>query len=116
MSKSFTTVALLHGKEPLRRHMACEIRYDDGYLYLDHCGRLLKKLVGEGDEWIVVPNPTAQGTTAFNALAGTSLGFGFRSASLTLDRTSADEVIADEEAEAFIKQAGDALGMVIDEL
>jgi hypothetical protein len=116
MSKPFTTVTLLHGKEPLLRHMTCEVRYDDGYLYLDHCGRLLKKLVGEGAEWIVAPNPTAQATTVFNILSSTSLGFSFRAASLTLDRTTADEVIAAEEAEEFIRQAGDVLEMVIDEL
>lgn len=116
MSKAFTTFTPLHGKEPLLRYMACEVRYNDGYLYLDHCGRLLKKLVGEGAEWIVAPNPTPQGTTVFNVLAGTSLGFSFRSASMTLDRTAVDEVITAEEAEAFIKQAGDVLEMVIDEL
>jgi hypothetical protein len=74
MSKSFTTVNLLHGKEPILRHMTCEVRYE-GYLYLDHCGRLLKKLVGDGSEWIVAPNPTVQGTTAFNIVTGTSLVF-----------------------------------------
>jgi hypothetical protein len=116
MSKSFTTVTPLHGKEPLLRHMTCEVRYDGGYLYLDHCGRLLKKLIGDGAEWIVAAQPTAQETTVFNLVAGTSLGFSFRAARLTLDRTTADEKIATEEMEAFIKQAGDVLEMIIDEL
>jgi hypothetical protein len=116
MSKAFTTVALLRGKEPILRHMTCEVRYDGGYLYLDQCGRLLKKLVGSGADWIVAPHPTPQGTTAFNVLAGTSLGFGFQSASLKLDRTASDEKIEVEEVEAFIKQTGDVLEMVIDEL
>src|SRR5262245_27201153 len=109
MGKAFTTVNLLHGKEPILRFMTCEVRYEGGYLSLDHCGRLLKKLVGDGAEWIVAPNPTAQGTTLFNVLDGTSLGFNFRSAVLTLDRTAADEKIAAEEVEAFIKQAGEVL-------
>lgn len=115
MSKSFTTVNLLHGKEPILRHMTCEIRYE-GYLYLDHCGRLLKKLVGDGNEWITAPNPTVQGTTAFNILAGTSLGFNVHSARLTLDRTGGDEKIEAEEAEAFIQQSCETLETVIDEL
>jgi hypothetical protein len=115
MSKSFTTVNLLHGKEPILRHMTCEVRYE-GYLYLDHCGRLLKKLVGDGSEWIVAPNPTVQGTTAFNIVAGTSLGFNLQSARVTLERTSGDEKIEAEEAEAFIEQAGDTLETVVDEL
>jgi hypothetical protein len=93
MSKPFTTLTLLKGKEPLLRHVTCEVRYDNGYLYLDHCGRLLKKLVGDQAEWVVAPNPTPQGTTVLNMLAGTTLGFNFRSASLTLDRTVDDEII-----------------------
>lgn len=116
MSKAFTTVNLLHGKEPILRHMTCEVRYENGYLYLDHCGHLLKKLVGDGPGWIVATQPTPQGTTAFNVLAGTSLGLSIRSAGLTLDRTAADEKIAAEEVETFIQQAGDVLEMVIDEL
>lgn len=116
MNKAFTTVNLLHGKEPILRHMTCEVRYEGGYLYLDHCGRLLKKLVGDEAEWIVATQPTPQGTTAYNVLAGTSLGFNFRSASLTLDRTAADEMIEAEEVEKFIRQACDMLEKVIDEL
>jgi hypothetical protein len=116
MSKPFTTVTRLHGKEPLLRNMTCEVRYEDGYFYLDRCGKLLKKLIGDGTEWVVTSNPTAQATTVFHILDGMALGFGFRSASLTLDRTVADEVIGAEEAEAFVKQAGDVLEEVIDEL
>jgi hypothetical protein len=116
MSKPFTTVKLLDGKEPLLRQMTCEVRFQDGYLYLDHCGRLLKKLVRDGAEWVVAPDPTPQGTTAFNILAGTVLRFGLRSAVLTLDQTSGDEVISADQSEEFVKQVGAVLEMVIDEL
>jgi hypothetical protein len=115
MSKPFTTVNLLRGKEPILRHMTCEVRYE-GYLYLDPCGRLLKKLVGDGSEWIVAPNPTVQGTTAFNIVAGTSLGFNLQSARVTLERTSGDEKIAAEDVGTFMQQVGDVLEQVIDEL
>jgi hypothetical protein len=116
MSQPFKTVTLLHGKEPLLRQMTCEVRYQDGYLYLDHCGRLLKRLVHDSAEWIVAPEPAPQGTTLLNLLAGTALRFGLRSASIGLDRTAADEVIATDEANEFIKEVGDVLEMVIDEL
>jgi hypothetical protein len=116
MSKAFTTVTLLHGKEPLLRQMTSEIRYQDGYLYLDHCGRLLKKLVRDGAEWVVAPDPVPQGTSVLNLLAGTVLRFGVRSAVLTLDRTAVDEVISADESQEFVNQVGAVLEMVIDEL
>src|SRR5713101_7454841 len=116
MAKAFTTYHAVHGKEPLLRRMVCEVRYDDGQLYLDHCGRLLKKLFKDAPEWIVSPNPTPQGTSLFDIVAGTQLGFSLASASLTLDKSLGDEVISGEEGEDFIKQVGAILTLVLDEL
>src|SRR5271157_5349967 len=103
MSKPFTTVKLLHGKEPFLRQMVCEVRFQDGYLYLDHTGRLLKKLARDSAEWIVAPDPTPKGTAVFNTLDVTVLQFGLRSANFMLDRSAYDDVIAPEEAEKYIK-------------
>lgn len=116
MSKSFTSVTLLHGKEPLLRQATCEVRYQRGYLYLDHCGRLLNKLVGDGSVWVISPDPMPQGATAYNILTGTSLRFGSGSTALTMDRTSGDELIAVEEAAEFTKQIGEVLNTILDEL
>jgi hypothetical protein len=116
MTKSFSTVHLIHGKEPQLRRMACEIRYHDGQLYLDHCGRLLKQLTKSAPEWVVAPNPTPQGTTLLNLRTGTQLSFSMASASFDLDKTSADEVIDAEEAKEFVDQAAWSLGRIIDEL
>jgi hypothetical protein len=96
--------------------MVCEVRYDDGQLYLDHCGRLLKKLLKDAPEWIVCPNPTPQGTSLFDIVAATQLGFSMASASLALDKSLGDEVISEEEAGDFIKQVGAVLTLVLDEL
>lgn len=116
MTKSFTTHTKLNGSEPLLRNMVCEVRYQDGYLYLDHCGRLLKKLVGDGSEWIAGTDPTPQGATAFNILAGTQLRVNQKAAALSLDKSSTDEVIDTDEVACFIKQVADVLEMAFDEL
>ena len=116
MASAFTTYHPVNGKEPLLRRMVCEVRYRDGQLYLDHCGRLLKGLLKDGAEWMISPDPTPQGTSLYNIVAGTQLGFSVNAASLTLDKSSGDEVIDTQEAEEFCRQVESVLGFVLDEL
>jgi hypothetical protein len=116
MAKAFRTVELIRGKEPMLRQLVSEARYSDGQLYLDHCGRLLRKLLRDMPEWVVAPEPTPQGTTLHNLLTGTQLGFGREAASLSLDRSSTDEVIGAEEVTEFVRQVEAVLGLVLDEL
>ncbi len=116
MVKAFSTHTLLRGKEPMLRRIVCEVRYQDGQLYLDRCGRLLKQLLGNAPEWVLVPNPTPQGTTVYNIRTGTQLGVSMNSASLTLDKTSTSEMIDPTEVNEFLDQVGSVLGLVLDEL
>jgi hypothetical protein len=116
MAKPFSTHTLVRGKEPMLRRMLCEVRYQDGQLYLDRCGRLLKQLLGQAPEWVVAPNPTPQGTAVYNLRTATQLGVSMNSTSLTLDKTTTNEVIDPAEAEEFLAQIGSVLGLVLDEL
>src|SRR5262245_20384418 len=116
MGKAFRLVHHLQGKEPVLRRVVCEVRYQDGQLYLDHCGRLLKGLLGEAPEWILAPDPTPQGTTLYNPRTGTQLGFSVSSASPSLDRTTADEGVEDDEAKEFLEQADAVVGLILGEL
>jgi hypothetical protein len=115
MAKAFSTVKLLKGKEPFLRRMVCEVRFQDGQLYLDHTGRLLKKLV-QDEAWVVSPQPTTAGTAVFHLVKGLQLSFSMSSASLDLDRGSAGDVIDPEEAAEFITSAEETLGFVVDQL
>jgi len=116
MAKSFSAYTLVRGKEPLLRRMLCEVRYEDGQLYLDHCGRLLKRLLKEAPEWVVAPNPTPQATSAYNVRTGTQLAFAMNAASLSLDKTTADDVIGTDELPGFLDQLDTTLDLVLDEL
>src|SRR5205823_1035418 len=80
------------------------------------CGRLLKQLLGQAPEWVVAPEPTPQGTSLFNVRTGAQVGISMGSASLALDRRTADEVIDASELEEFLAQIDSALGLVVDEL
>lgn len=115
MGKAFSTVRLLRGKEPLLRRMLCEVRFRDGQLYLDHTGRLLKKLVRDG-AWTITPEPTTKGTAVFHLVEGLQLSFSIYSASLDLDRTNGDDLIDTDQAARFVQRAEETLGFVLDEL
>jgi hypothetical protein len=115
MTKAFSTAKLLKGKEPFLRRMLSEVRFQNGQLYLDHSGRLLKKLVRD-PAWVVSPDPTPQGTTAFHMVQSLRLSFSMHSASLDLDWSNSDEVIYQDEADQFIARAEELLGFIADEL
>ncbi len=116
MAKPFSIYTLIRGKEPLLRQMACEFRYHDGQLYLDRSGRLLKQLVADSPDWIIAPDPTAQGTSLYNIRIGTRLAFSLSSTSLVLDKSSSDEVIAEDEVASFLDQVDSTFGLIVDEL
>jgi hypothetical protein len=115
MGKAFSTTKLLKGKEPFLRRLLCEVRFQDGQLYLDHTGRLLKRLVRDA-AWTINPSPSPQGTTLFHMIEGLQLAFSMYSASLDLDRSHSDEVIDSEDGERFIAWADETLGLIADEL
>lgn len=114
MPSEFST-KLLKGKEPLLRRVLCEVRFRDGQLYLDHTGRMLKKLVCD-PSWIVSPDPTPKGTTVFHIVEGLQLSFSIHSASLDFDRSSSDEVIDVEATSRFVARAEETMGFVADQL
>jgi hypothetical protein len=109
-------VHLIKGKEPLLRRVVCEVRFRDGHLYLDHCGRLLKKLVNSSPEWILGNEATPGGAQAFQMASGSALAFSRHSTSLSMDYTTADETIEDTQVEQFAEVADDAFGLIFDEL
>lgn len=116
MAKAIPSPIIIRGKEAFLRQLVCEVRYQDGYLYLDHCGQLLKRLVGENPEWVVAPEPTAQRTSLVNLRTGGQLHFNSGAASLALDKTASDEAIDAQEVNDFIDLIDPALGLVFDEL
>jgi hypothetical protein len=115
MAKGYSTVKLLKGKEPFLRRMVAEVRFHDGQLYLDHTGRLLKKLV-QDPAWVISPDPTPQGTTVFHMVESLRLSFSMHSASLDLDWSNSDEVIDAEKADRYITTAEETLGFISDQL
>ena len=115
MPKGFTTVHLINGKEPVLRQMVCEVRFRDGHLYLDHCGRLLKKLIHSSPEWVLGSQSNPNGTVVYNLAEGLVLTFSMNGVSLDLNKSGTDEFIEQNEAKQFAPMAEDALGLVFDE-
>ena len=116
MAKAPTIVRLIKGKEPLLRRAVCEVRFRDGYLFLDQCGRLLKKLAESSPEWVVPNEATPTGANMFHLTTGCALTFSRQGASLDRNSTGVDEVIEPSDVEQFAKLAEDAFGLIFDEL
>ncbi len=116
MAKGFTTYRAINGKEPLLRHMVCEVRCRDGHLYIDHCGRLLRKLLHSSPDWVVAADPNSNGTKVFHLSAGVTLNLSMQGASLELNKTATDECISAQESLQFAELADSSFGLIFDEL
>jgi hypothetical protein len=116
MPKGFKLIDKVQDREAMLRRIVCEVRYQDGQLYLDRCGRLLKTILSASPEWVVAPDPTPQGTTVYNIVTGTQLGVSINNASLSLDKSSTDELIDSDEKRDYLEQAESLLELIRDEL
>jgi hypothetical protein len=115
MTQAFRSYTVVRGKEPQLRNMVAEVRYQDGQLYLDRCGRLLKELQ-KAPDWLIATGPTPQATSLWNHHTGTQLTFSMSATSLSLDKANTDEIIEPAEVEEFLQQISAGLVRVLDEL
>lgn len=109
-------VKLINGKEPLLRQMVFEIRYDNGYLYFDRCGKILNAIAKEAEEWVVGGQVNPQSTQLYSLRNGSRLVFNASSCSVHMDRSGSENLIKDEDVSEFSAQTTTATSIVIDEL
>jgi hypothetical protein len=109
-------VHLLKGKEPLLRQMIFELRYRQGYSYLDKCGKILNRITRELPEWILGNQASPQGTALYSMRNRCRFNFSATRLDLGLDYTLADGPIPDEDAGTFIEYVAYLSQLVIDEL
>jgi hypothetical protein len=109
-------VHLLNKKEPVLRQLIFELRYRNGFTYLDRCGKTLNRILKEYPEWLVGNDVKPQGAPLFSMRNGCRFVFNSTSCSLLIDRTSSDDPISQEEVPDFTAQANFLTAVVIDEL
>lgn len=115
MPEPYKVVHLIHEKEPFLKVLGTEIRYTDGYRFLDRCGMFLNWLTKLGSEWVIPNTPTPQGAHAFNLRTGAAVMLGSSSSSFSLDRSEDIEEIKPDEAAQFAADAEIILDRVIRE-
>jgi len=98
--------------EPILFKVVFEVRYRFGYLYLDRCGRILNSILQDGAEWVIraVPQPQAASVTSMRNSA--TFVYSSDSFSLSVEKATGADGIADEEMVIFSEQA-DVLGSIV---
>jgi hypothetical protein len=109
-------VRLLKGKEPLLRQLIFELRYRHGFVYLDRCGKTLNRITREQPEWVIGNEVTPQGAPLYSMRNRCRFTFSSSKLDLTLDNTTADEPISEEERTEFVNSVGLFSAIIIDEL
>src|SRR6266404_5664512 len=110
-------VRMLRGKEPQLRKLIYELRYEQGYLYLDRCGRILDRIGREKPEWMPAGEISPQQAPLFNIQNRIRFTFGAKKIDLLLDQMFPGSPLIDESARAeFARAAEDMSRLVVQEL
>jgi len=113
MTQPYKVVRQIHGKEAFLRTIAAELRFHDGYRYLDRCGFFLNWVTRNSPDWVVPNQPTPQGTAVLNLRTGVSIALSSNNAAIALDRTEDLEEITPEDIEHYIQEADKILNKII---
>lgn len=93
-----------------------EIRYNDGQLYLDRCGRLLREILKLSPEWIAEEQATPQKASLLSSRNGCLLNFGMNRMSLSLFRSPEHSGLEEKDVEGFFEQADANVELILDRL
>lgn len=107
----------IRGATPILKSLIAQIRFEDGQLYLDRCGRMLRQLMAEsGGEWTAATASPEGGAGVTNIATGHRFNFGWESASLSLDYSGVADEIDTEGQQRFVGAAENLLEWVTDQL
>jgi hypothetical protein len=107
----------IKGKVPVTLKVAFEVRYRQGYTYLDRCGRTINLIQEYHPEWIIAgsqPNP--QSGTMLNVERGTKLSFSSHKFDMGIDRPTLAGDLDQEKIEQFATDAEELSSIVFDQL
>lgn len=106
----------IRGVAAILKSLIAQIRFEDGQLYLDRCGRMLRQLVVESEgEWTGA-SASPEGTTIANVMSGHRLNFNQEAVSLSLDYSGTSEEITPDALVQFVISAEEIMQWVIDQL
>lgn len=104
---------LINGKEPLLDKIVFELRYRNGFTYLDRCGRLIHTIIDSSPEWTVDPsNPNPQGATIVSLENSCAVHIGTTRMDLAIESPSNGDPVTEEDIEGFVEQV-DQISLIV---
>jgi hypothetical protein len=104
------------GRPALYHKLVYEVRYDQGFVYLDRCGTTANRIVQNYPEWIPnTQNINPQQAPFVHALTGIQFNFGPLKYDFSLDqRINSDAPISKEDVNDFVREA-EAVSQIVNE-
>lgn len=103
-------------KIPSLLKIVFELRYRQGFVYLDRCGRTINLIQEYYPDWIVASGqPNAQVASMVNVATGTKFNFNSLKLDISLDRQS-DGKLDQADIERFAAETEELSGTVVDQL
>lgn len=108
----------VNGIFPVMLKVVFEIRYRQGYTYLDRCGRTINLIQEYHPDWILTGGgqPSAQGATMFNVETGSKFSFSSLKIDVGIDRPSRDGDLDEQKIQVLSREAEELTAIVIDQL
>lgn len=93
-----------------------QLRYGQGYSYLDRCGRILNEIEKNYPEWVVSNSISPQGSALLSISNGCQLNFSSTSIDLSLRRDVNDDPITEQNISDLHKQIDEMTTFICDRL
>ncbi len=110
------TKVIIKGKSPNLQKIVFEMRYLQGFIYLDKCGRTINEIIEIYPEWIVKTIPDAQAAGLTSLVNGCQFNFSSHKMDFSLEQGIGGAEIRVEDLSHFIKQVGLISALVMESL
>jgi hypothetical protein len=106
------------GQHGVYHKVVYEVRYDQGFIYLDRCGTTSNRIVQNFPDWIVsAQNVNPQQAPFVHAITGNKFNFGPLKYDFSLDqRINADAAIGKDDIDDFVRDIESVTAIVHEEL
>lgn len=112
---SSKTSGVVHGKQAFLNRLVLEVRFKNGYLYLDKCGRTVNTIQREQVGWLAIDGQSPKGSSMVDAESKARFNLSSQKYDLSLDGGDSDGRITDEQVERFTNQA-EELHRIVEDL
>ena len=110
-------VRLLKGKEPIFQKIVFELRYRQGFSYLDKCGRMINAITENHPEWTLDPGkPNPQNAALISLSNSCVLHVGTRKLDLSLEIPAGGDTLEDDGLDEYADQVENTTAIIIDQL